>query len=331
MCSYPGLRAADEETPSLNRAPSTVSSCVTIGMIGYPNVGKSSTINALVGEKKVNVGITPGKTKHFQTINVNEDLRLCDCPGLVFPTFMSSAASLVINGVLPVDQLRDHYPPMDELARRVSKQQVAMVYGLQFPDWKVMDGAALMDGYATARGHYKDHGTLDLTRTARTILKHFIQGRLLYCHPPPVNADKRTEFASSLGMGDAEVNKKLMRLIDPDADAIAEEEEPTLAEEEDDLNDIIPVDFDGVTREKGFKVAPDVEPEALALGEKKKPVAKPTSGSKKASMRAAKPRGRKKKVRNKDVDPYDVQAHEVGVAGITTKGSIIDVQPDDAF
>lgn len=35
-------------------------------MVGYPNVGKSSTINVLVGEKRVGVAPTPGKTKHFQ-------------------------------------------------------------------------------------------------------------------------------------------------------------------------------------------------------------------------------------------------------------------------
>lgn len=39
---------------------------VRIGMVGYPNVGKSSTINALFGSKKVIVSATPGKTKHFQ-------------------------------------------------------------------------------------------------------------------------------------------------------------------------------------------------------------------------------------------------------------------------
>lgn len=40
----------------------------TIGLVGYPNVGKSSTINALMGEKKVAVASTPGKTKHFQVL-----------------------------------------------------------------------------------------------------------------------------------------------------------------------------------------------------------------------------------------------------------------------
>jgi len=39
---------------------------VVIGMVGYPNVGKSSTINTLIHGKKVPVSATPGRTKHFQ-------------------------------------------------------------------------------------------------------------------------------------------------------------------------------------------------------------------------------------------------------------------------
>jgi large subunit GTPase 1 len=38
----------------------------TVGMVGYPNVGKSSTINAILKTKKVPVSATPGRTKHFQ-------------------------------------------------------------------------------------------------------------------------------------------------------------------------------------------------------------------------------------------------------------------------
>lgn len=43
---------------------------ITIGLVGYPNVGKSSTINTLLLNKKVSVSSTPGKTKHFQVSNM---------------------------------------------------------------------------------------------------------------------------------------------------------------------------------------------------------------------------------------------------------------------
>lgn len=92
-----------------------------IGLVGYPNVGKSSTINALVGSKKVSVSATPGKTKHFQTIVLSPDVVLCDCPGLVFPNFAYSNGELVCNGVLPIDQLREHIPPVSLVCQRIPK------------------------------------------------------------------------------------------------------------------------------------------------------------------------------------------------------------------
>jgi large subunit GTPase 1 len=51
---------------SFHTGPKVTAGVTTIGMVGYPNVGKSSTINALLTYKKVSVSSTPGKTKHFQ-------------------------------------------------------------------------------------------------------------------------------------------------------------------------------------------------------------------------------------------------------------------------
>jgi len=51
---------------SLHVGVKVTAGVTTIGMVGYPNVGKSSTINALLTYKKVSVSSTPGKTKHFQ-------------------------------------------------------------------------------------------------------------------------------------------------------------------------------------------------------------------------------------------------------------------------
>ena len=51
---------------SVSPAPRLLQQHTTIGLVGYPNVGKSSTINCLMNEKRVTVSSTPGKTKHFQ-------------------------------------------------------------------------------------------------------------------------------------------------------------------------------------------------------------------------------------------------------------------------
>ncbi|MED6262306.1 large subunit GTPase 1, partial [Ataeniobius toweri] len=83
---------------------------LTIGLVGYPNVGKSSTINTILRNKKVSVSATPGHTKHFQTLYVEPGLCLCDCPGLVMPSFVSTKAEMICSGILPIDQMRDHVP-----------------------------------------------------------------------------------------------------------------------------------------------------------------------------------------------------------------------------
>lgn len=39
-------------------------------------------------------------------------LCLCDCPGLVMPSFVSTKAEMICSGILPIDQMRDHVPPI---------------------------------------------------------------------------------------------------------------------------------------------------------------------------------------------------------------------------
>lgn len=105
----------------------------TIGMVGYPNVGKSSTINALLRYKKVSVSATPGKTKHFQTLYLDKDLLLCDCPGLVMPSFVCTKADMILNGILPIDQMRDHVPPVTLLGTLIPKYVIEDMYGIMLP------------------------------------------------------------------------------------------------------------------------------------------------------------------------------------------------------
>lgn len=165
-----------------------------IGLVGYPNVGKSSTINALVGSKKVSVSSTPGKTKHFQTIYLTPEVLLCDCPGLVFPNFAYTNGELVCNGVLPIDQLREHIPPVALVCQRIPKFYLEAIYGLHIPIQKVEDGGngeypsarELLNAYARARGYMtQGFGSADEPRASRYVLKDYVSGKLLYVNPPP--------------------------------------------------------------------------------------------------------------------------------------------------
>ena len=160
-------------------------------MVGYPNVGKSSTINVLCKQKKVAESATPGKTKHFQTIVLNESILLCDCPGLVFPSFVSTKADMVCNGLLPIDQMRDHIGPISILCQRIRRKDFKTKYGITLPrpgdhedptrpptPWE------LLHSYGRMRGYMASHGSVDEPRSSRYLLKDYVSGKLLYCHPP---------------------------------------------------------------------------------------------------------------------------------------------------
>nr|CAB3263557.1 large subunit GTPase 1 homolog [Phallusia mammillata] len=163
-----------------------------IGMVGYPNVGKSSTVNTLMGVKRVAVSATPGRTKHFQTLHVDEELCLCDCPGLVFPSFLSSKAEMVLSGILPIDQMRDHISPMNLLSRRIPRKVIEVTYGTNIPRPPEGDdpnraptSSEILNAHALLRGFMTSHGQPDNARSARIILKDYVNGKLLCSRAPP--------------------------------------------------------------------------------------------------------------------------------------------------
>ncbi|KAF2811493.1 P-loop containing nucleoside triphosphate hydrolase protein [Mytilinidion resinicola] len=182
-----------EHAPEIDTGPGQPPRKTQIGLVGYPNVGKSSTINALIGAKKVSVSATPGKTKHFQTIHLSDAVILCDCPGLVFPNFSTTKAELVCSGVLPVDQLREFTGPAGLVAQRIPHSFLEAVYGMKINIRPAEEGGSgvptaqeVLGAYATARGfHTTGASNPDESRAARYILKDYVKGKLLFCHPPP--------------------------------------------------------------------------------------------------------------------------------------------------
>ncbi|ETN66656.1 nucleostemin 3 [Anopheles darlingi] len=165
---------------------------VTVGLVGYPNVGKSSTINAVFLEKKVSVSATPGKTKHFQTLYVDSELMFCDCPGLVMPSFCITKADMILNGILPIDQMRDHVPPVNLLCTLIPRHVLEDTYGIMIS--KPLEGEnptrpphseELLLAFAYNRGFMTANGQPDQSRGSRYVLKDYVNGKLLYCYAPP--------------------------------------------------------------------------------------------------------------------------------------------------
>ena len=167
---------------------------VTIGMCGFPNVGKSSIVNVLCKKKLVGVDARPGKTKNYQTIFLDKDLLLCDCPGLVFPTAASSKAEMICNSVLPVDNLRDFVTPVEYITQKIPKVVLCFLYKINLHSQEThVTANHILFAQATSRGYVTGSGEPDLTRAARLILKDYNSGKILYAHLPETY-EQSTEY-----------------------------------------------------------------------------------------------------------------------------------------
>ena len=97
------------------------SESVMLGLIGHPNVGKSSLVNQLVGGKVVSVKATPGHTKILQTMTLDERTCLCESPGAILPRRDVLREAQVIGMLIPVKQVREPFSALRCVMEHPSK------------------------------------------------------------------------------------------------------------------------------------------------------------------------------------------------------------------
>ena len=92
---------------------SNIKTAITVGVVGFPNVGKSSVINSLKRSKACSVGSTPGVTKVAQEIHLDKNIKLLDCPGIVFSRSSNPAdsANVVLRNCIKVELIEDPIAP----------------------------------------------------------------------------------------------------------------------------------------------------------------------------------------------------------------------------
>ncbi|EDR27675.1 mmr1/hsr1 GTP binding protein, putative [Entamoeba dispar SAW760] len=156
-------------------------SSLVVGLIGNPNVGKSSLLNWLVGKKVTSVSSHPGRTKYLQTYNMNKRITLADCPGMMFPMINQSQLIQVICGIYPLSQLREPYSIVRFFLERLPLDKI---YSIELtPNMTVME---FVEAYAQKKSYITGKaGRFDTHKAAREILTDCIRGRIVFMFEPP--------------------------------------------------------------------------------------------------------------------------------------------------
>jgi len=147
-------------------------------VVGIPNVGKSTFINAFAGKACAKTGNKPGVTKGKQWIKLNKNLELLDTPGILWPKFDDQTIGMKLAFI---GSMNDEILLTDELALDFIKY-VSPRYGNLIKERysldEVMDSLEVLKGIALNRRCFKKGEELDLEKAAGMLLDDFRSGKL---------------------------------------------------------------------------------------------------------------------------------------------------------
>ncbi|KAJ2612423.1 nuclear GTP-binding protein nug1 [Coemansia sp. RSA 1365] len=184
-----------------------IKTSISVGIIGFPNVGKSSLINSLKRSRVCGVGSTPGFTKFVQEIQLDSKLKLLDCPGIVFNSPAKgmnkvdkvAAAEMMLRNCIKVELLDDPIAPVDIIVKRCNPVALHGMYNVS----AFTDTRDFLVQLARQRGMLKRQGIADLTAAARIVLNDWNKGKIPYYTLPP--GMTQTTASGKTAAGDAAV------------------------------------------------------------------------------------------------------------------------------
>jgi len=165
---------------------------ISVGFIGYPNVGKSSIINTLRSKKVCNVAPIAGETKVWQFITLMKKIYLIDCPGVVYPS-CDTDTEIVLKGVVRVENIKnpeDHIPAVLE---RVKEEYLIKTYKIQ--EWT--DSVDFLEKLSRKAGKLLKGGEPDIPTVAKMVLNDWQRGKLPYFVKPPLLESGNLDASSS--------------------------------------------------------------------------------------------------------------------------------------
>ncbi|XP_076827802.1 nucleolar GTP-binding protein 2 [Brachyhypopomus gauderio] len=152
---------------------------ISVGFIGYPNVGKSSIINTLRSKKVCNVAPLAGETKVWQYITLMRRIFLIDCPGVVYPS-EDSETDIVLKGVVQVEKIRNPEDHIGAVLERAKAEYIQKTY--RIPSWNSAED--FLEKLAFRTGKLLKGGEPDLSTVSKMVLNDWQRGRIPFFVKP---------------------------------------------------------------------------------------------------------------------------------------------------
>ena len=162
---------------------------VSIGFIGYPNVGKSSVINTLSKKMACKAAPVPGETKVWQYISLSKRMYLIDCPGIVYDADNDTNSDLVLKGVTRAEKLRDPDFFVEKILEEIDHEVLKKVYGIgDFEDCE-----EFLRKLAIKQGRLRKFNEPDIILAAKKVLVDWQNGEIPHYKLPPVEEENKQE------------------------------------------------------------------------------------------------------------------------------------------
>jgi ribosome biogenesis GTPase A len=150
---------------------------IHVGVIGYPNAGKSSVINMIIRRGVAGTGKQAGFTKGMQKIKMSEGILILDTPGVIpderYSSDVESFAKDVKVGARTYSDVRDPEGAVAFLMKS-DGDLIEGFYGVHVDG----DIERLIEELGREKGFLGKGGVVDVDRTARLVLRDWQEGRI---------------------------------------------------------------------------------------------------------------------------------------------------------
>jgi nuclear GTP-binding protein len=156
-----------------------IKSAVTVGVIGYPNVGKSSLINSLKKQRSAGVSGKAGFTRTLQVVEIDSKVKIIDSPGVILSN--DDEVALVLRNQINSSEVKEPKAPIGEILKRSNKEKLLMMY--RIADFN--NPTQFLFNIAQSRGKFKKGGIVDIDASARLVIDDWNNGNMMHYLPPP--------------------------------------------------------------------------------------------------------------------------------------------------